>query len=147
MELRRREQHKKKHGLDLLIIDYLQFIKSSKSGDRYSEVSEISRSLKNMAKTLDIPVIVLSSINRDFEKRSNKRPILSDLRDSGNIEYDAHMVIFLYNEWFYKKEAEKGKSEVLVRKNRSGPTGHFFLMFDFEHCRFQNYVGGNEPNW
>ncbi len=131
---------KAERGLDLIIIDYLQLIEAStKVESRLQEISSISRGIKQLAREMDCPVIVLSQLSRNPEARTNKRPILSDLRDSGAIEQDADQVIFLYRDDFYEKDSEeKGICEVIVAKNRNGPTETIKLKWQKEHTRFEN---------
>lgn len=133
-------------GLDLVIIDHLQLVYSNKNygGNRQLEVSEISRSLKMLALELDIPIIVLSQLSRLVEGREDKRPIMSDLRDSGSIEQDADIVAFLYRDDYYNKEAKTSDntslSELLVRKNRSGNTKDINLVFKRDTSTFLNFA-------
>ena len=126
--------------IGMVVIDYLQLMGGSKKGARRSreqEVSEISRSLKELAKDFDCPVICLSQLNRGVESRPNKRPLLSDLRESGSIEQDADMVLFVYRDEYYHQESEdKGLAEVIIAKNRSGRTGTTKLSFSGETVRF-----------
>lgn len=132
-------------GLDLVIIDYLQLITSSEryGGNRQQEVSDISRALKTMALELNIPVIALSQLSREVEKRDDKRPLMSDLRESGSIEQDADIVAFLYRDDYYNKEAKidefTSESEFIIGKNRSGPTGNVDLLFKRNTGTFLNY--------
>ncbi len=145
---------KREHGLDLVVVDYLQLMQSSKRTDsREQEISDISRNLKILAKELEIPVIALSQLNRKVEERTDKRPKLSDLRESGAIEQDADMILFLYRDDVYKdKHAEPdNKAEVIIGKHRNGPTGQIMLRFDKEHTAFDplrreewNYGSGPE---
>jgi len=133
-------RHKMEHGLDFVIIDYLQYIKiSGQHESRVAAFSEISKGLKSAAKTIGIPFLVLSSLNRGPEYRGDKRPVMADLRECGQIEFDSHAVIMLYSDWIYNKSAEKGKTEVIYRKNRGGPLGTHFLRFELENNRFINY--------
>lgn len=127
-------------GLGLVVIDYLQLMRSSgHSESRQLEVSEMTRSLKGLAKELNIPLIVLSQLSRKPEERTDKRPILSDLRESGAIEQDADVVIFVHREEFYNKESEKpGIAEIIIGKQRNGPTGSVELGFQKEFTRFNN---------
>jgi len=131
-------------GLDIVIIDYLQLINGSSkySGQRQQEVSEISRSLKTMAMELNIPVIALAQLSRSVEGREDKRPLLSDLRESGSIEQDADLVAFLYREDYYNKEKSiddyTSESELIIGKNRSGPTGTIDLIFKRNTSTFIN---------
>lgn len=131
---------KQTQGLALVVIDYLQLMQSSGRADsRQQEIAEISRSLKILAKELDIPVIALSQLSRASESRSDKRPMLSDLRESGAIEQDADMVMFLYRDDYYNKETEdKNLAECIVAKNRSGETGTFKLGWRGEYTKFSN---------
>ena len=129
-------------GLDLLIIDYLQLMKGIKrTENRQQEVSEISRSLKSLAKELNIPVIALSQLSRQVEQRADKRPQLADLRESGSIEQDSDVVIFIHRPEVYKKEPspdEMGIAELIIAKQRNGPTGTVKLSFIKELTRFEN---------
>ena len=136
---RRLKQMKK---LDMVIIDYLQLMQSSgRSDNRQQEISEISRSLKVLAKELDIPVIALSQLKRESESQKGKRPILSDLRESGAIEQDADMVMFLFREYYYSKNPEeKDLAECIIAKNRNGDTDTFPLGFKGEYTKFQNLL-------
>jgi replicative DNA helicase len=141
---------KRQHGLDLIIVDYLQLLDASAKRDsnRVQEISEISRGLKTLAKELDAPVLALSQLSRAVEQRQDKRPQLSDLRDSGSIEQDADVVMFVYREEYYIErgpEAERykladvaGKAEILVSKQRHGPTGIAHLRFDGAVTRFSD---------
>lgn len=133
-------------GLGLIIIDYLQLMKSRSSYERREqEISDISRSLKALAKELKVPVIALSQLNRDVEKRPNKRPVLADLRESGSIEQDADVIIFLYREEVYNKSnpAIKGKAEIILGKQRNGPTDIVNLTFLDDSTRFVDYIDGS----
>ena len=126
-------------GLDLLLIDYLQLMqgKQTREGNRQQEISEISRSLKALARELDVPVIALSQLSRAVEMRAEKKPQLSDLRESGSLEQDADMVLFLYRESYYKPDAENaGQTELIIAKHRNGPTGSVNLQFEKETMRF-----------
>jgi replicative DNA helicase len=130
-------------GLGLVIIDYLQLMRSRGSFERREqEISDISRSLKALAKELKVPVIALSQLNRDVEKRPNKKPALADLRESGAIEQDADVIIFLYREEIYNKTkpAIKGKAEVILEKQRNGPTDIVKLTFLADSTRFVDYI-------
>ena len=129
-------------GLDLVIIDYLQLISGSgkrKGENRQQEISEISRSLKVMARELNVPVIALSQLSRAVEQRPDKKPMLSDLRESGAIEQDADMVMFLYRDEYYNPDSEeKGVAEVIIAKQRSGPTGSVKLAWLANLTKFGN---------
>jgi replicative DNA helicase len=134
------------HGLDLLIVDYLGLVQTQeKFGSRREEVGSITKGLKNIANELDISVVGLAQLNRVLEGRSDKRPLLSDLRESGDIEQDAHMVLFLHREDYYDDEAEQGKAEVLCRKNRSGPTGVEYLTYKGSSTEFTDYKAPHKP--
>jgi replicative DNA helicase len=142
-EIRTRARRlKADHNLGLICIDYLQLLESGRSrgggeSNRVQEVSDISRSLKALARELDVPVIALSQLSRAVESRDKKIPQLSDLRDSGSIEQDADVVMFLYREDYYDRETErKGITDVLIRKHRNGPIGEIELHFRSEHSRF-----------
>ena len=125
-------------GLDLLIIDYLQLMQGrSDSESRQQEISDISRALKALAKELDIPVVALSQLSRAVENRTDKRPVLSDLRESGAIEQDADVVMFIYRDEVYNPDTEeKGIADILVRKHRNGPTGDRHLYFQDRYAKF-----------
>ncbi|MEQ1793632.1 MAG: replicative DNA helicase [Nitrospira sp.] len=126
-------------GLDLLIVDYLQLLLSQKAESRQQGIADISRKLKLLAKELDIPVIVLSQLSRECERRDDKRPVLADLRDSGAIEQDADVVMFLYRHEVYDRDTdEKGVAEVLIRKHRNGPIGDRRLKFVDRFARFED---------
>jgi replicative DNA helicase len=127
--------------LDLLVIDYLQIMRAlgNHRGNTVSVVTEISQSVKALAKELGVPVIILSQLSRSVEQREDKRPILSDLRDSGAIEQDADKVAFLYRDEYYNKDtSQKGIAEVLVAKNRNGPIGTAKLQFIGSRTRFES---------
>ena len=126
--------------VSLVIIDYLQLMKGPQGGSREQEISEISRSLKSLAKELNAPVIALSQLNRGVESRPNKRPLLSDLRESGAIEQDADIILFVYRDDYYNPESEdKGLAELIIAKHRSGGLGTIKLQFVGAHTRFNNY--------
>ena len=127
-------------NLGLVIIDYLQLMEStSRSDNRVTVISEITRQLKVMAKELNVPVILLSQLSRAVESRTDKRPMLSDLRESGSIEQDADIVLFLYREAYYNKESQRQNiSECIVAKNRHGETGTVELIWDGQYTRFSN---------
>ena len=127
-------------GIKLVIVDYLQLMKSgSYSDSRQNEVSDISRALKVMARELEVPVVVGSQLSREVEKRADKRPMLSDLRESGSIEQDADVVMFLYRDDYYNKESQfKNVAEVIIGKHRNGSTGTIQLAFDPAKMSFRN---------
>jgi replicative DNA helicase len=148
---------KKRENIGLLMVDYLQLMRGPKnSQSREQEISEISRSLKALAKELKIPILALSQLNRDLEKRKSRRPMLSDLRESGAIEQDADVVMFIYREEYYLKNKEPkpgteehfkwqaemeqvhGRAEIIIGKQRHGPTGTVPLHFDADITRFTN---------
>lgn len=144
MELRSKARRlKAEHGLDLVIIDYLQLMqgRGGKSGDnRQQEISEISRSLKALARELSVPVIALSQLSRSVESRQIKRPMLSDLRESGSLEQDADIVMFLYREDYYTEETDKQNiTEVIIAKHRNGPIDKIDLFFQKEFTKFVNF--------
>lgn len=140
---------KREHGLGLIIIDYLQLMKPRVAMERRDlEISEMSRSLKSLAKELNVPVIALSQLNRKLEDRSDKRPQLSDLRESGALEQDADLVMFIYRDEQYNKEENnpnKGLAEVHLAKQRNGPTGILHLVFKGEYTRFEDMAFGGYP--
>lgn len=139
---------KREGGLDLVIVDYLQLMNAPGAQSREQEIAIISRSLKSLAKELEVPIVALSQLNRSVEKRKGEPPMLSDLRESGAIEQDADVVMFIFREEIYKQDdpALKGKAEIIVAKQRNGPIGRFHLAFLHNSTRFANMVdGNNEP--
>ena len=129
------------HGIKLIVVDYIQLMHVPGTSDnRTNEIAEISRSLKALAKELGIPIIALSQLNRGLESRDEKRPRLSDLRESGGIEQDADLVLFIYREeMYYPDKAEaKGRAEIIIGKQRSGPTGKVDVTFLGQYTKFDN---------
>ena len=142
-ELRARARRlKREHGLSLIVIDYLQLMQISGSVEnRATEIAEISRGLKSLAKELSVPVIALSQLNRSLEQRQDKRPVMSDLRESGAIEQDADLIAFIYRDEVYNPDSpDKGKAEIIVGKQRNGPIGVVSLTFLGKYTRFENFV-------
>jgi replicative DNA helicase len=142
-EVRARSRRlKREHGLGLIVIDYLQLMSVGGTVEnRATEISEISRSLKALAKELDVPVIALSQLNRSVEQRQDKKPVMSDLRESGAIEQDADLIVFIYREEVYDAETpRKGVADIIIAKQRNGPVGEFHLTFLGEFTKFENLV-------
>lgn len=134
----------REHGqLGLIVLDYLQLMQSSSSGEnRVQQISDISRGLKVLAKELNVPVVVLSQLNRNLEQRPNKRPIMSDLRESGAIEQDADLILFVYRDEVYNEDSpDKGIAEIIIGKQRNGPLGVVRLTFLGQFTRFENFAG------
>ena len=134
---------KVEHGLDLIIVDYIQLMQgrvgNRGSENRQQEVSEISRNLKLIAREMNVPLIALSQLSRSVESRPDKRPVLSDLRESGSLEQDADIVAFLYRDKYYDENSEKGDiTEVLIRKHRNGAVKTVELVFRGELTRFMD---------
>lgn len=144
-ELRARARRlAREHGLGMIVIDYLQLMQVPGSKEnRATEISEISRSLKALAKELSVPVIALSQLNRSLEQRPNKRPVMSDLRESGAIEQDADLIVFIYrDEVYHEDSADKGTAEIIIAKQRNGPIGMTRLTFLGQYTRFENFTSG-----
>ena len=134
----------REHGqLGLIVVDYLQLMQSPSSGDnRVQQISDISRGLKALAKELNVPVVALSQLNRNLEQRPNKRPVMSDLRDSGAIEQDADLIVFVYRDEVYNEDSpDKGIAEIIIGKQRNGPLGTVRLSFLGQYTRFENFTG------
>jgi replicative DNA helicase len=148
LELRARARRlARQHGtLGLIVVDYLQLMSSVRDGDnRATEISEISRALKGLAKEIGCPVMALSQLNRDLEKRADRRPVMSDLRDSGAIEQDADVILFIYRDEVYNKESkDQGVAEVIIAKQRNGPVGTIRMAFLKPLTRFENLAGGGD---
>jgi len=145
MELRaraRRIHRQEPNGLSLIVVDYLQLMElPSSTESRVNQISEISRSLKMLAKDLNVPVIALSQLNRAVEQRPNRRPVMSDLRDSGAIEQDAYVILFIYRDEVYNEDSEEGnKAEIIIGKQRNGPIGKVNLTFLKEFTRFEDFA-------
>jgi replicative DNA helicase len=143
LRARTRRIHRQCGKLGLVIVDYLQLMSaaSGASENRATEISEISRSLKGLARELSVPVVALSQLNRSLETRPNKRPVMSDLRESGAIEQDADVILFIYRDQVYNPDTpDKGKAEIIIGKQRNGPIGTISLTFLGEFTRFENFA-------
>lgn len=144
LRARARRLHRQCGKLGLIVIDYLQLMSTGRNVEnRATELSEISRSVKALAKELQVPIIALSQLSRKVEERNDKRPLMSDLRESGAIEQDADIIMMMYREEYYNKDTQdKGSAEVIIGKHRNGPTGTVRLTFLGEYTKFQNHAGG-----
>jgi replicative DNA helicase len=147
LRARSRRLHRQNNGLGLIVVDYLQLMSSNlgkASENRATEISEISRSLKALAKELHVPVVALSQLNRSLEQRTDKRPVMSDLRESGAIEQDADLILFIYRDEVYNSDSpSQGKAEIIIGKQRNGPIGQVELAFRGEYTRFDNLASGS----
>jgi replicative DNA helicase len=146
---RARRLKREQGDLGLIMIDYLQLMQAPGVGEnRATEISAISRNLKALAKELNVPVIALSQLNRNLEQRPNKRPVMSDLRESGSIEQDADLVVFIYRDEVYNEDsAQKGMAEIIIGKQRNGPIGTVRMTFLGQYTKFESYIDdvyGNE---
>jgi replicative DNA helicase len=139
---RARRLHREQKGLGLIVVDYLQLMQvSGKTENRATEISEITRSLKALARELNVPLVALSQLNRSVEQRTEKRPVMSDLRESGAIEQDADVILFIYRDEVYDKDSpRKGIADINIAKQRNGPIGEFPLVFQGQFTRFVNYA-------
>lgn len=148
LELRARARRlKASQKIGLIVVDYLQLMQVPGTREnRATEISEISRSLKALAKELDVPVIALSQLNRQLETRQDKRPVMADLRESGAIEQDADLILFIYrDEYYHEDSSERGIAEIIIGKHRNGPTGTVKLLFRNVFTRFDNLAREDEP--
>ena len=146
MELRARARRiKREHDLGLIIVDYLQLMQTGDASteNRATEISNITRALKGLAKELNVPLIAMSQLNRSLEQRTDKRPVMSDLRESGAIEQDADVILFIYRDEVYNEDSpSKGTAEIIIGKQRNGPIGKVTLTFLGEYTKFENYISG-----
>lgn len=142
---RARRVYRENGGLSMIMVDYLQLMRAPAFSDnRTLEIAEISRSLKALAKELQVPVVALSQLNRSLEQRADKRPVNSDLRESGSIEQDADLIMFIYRDEVYNDNSDlKGIAEIIIGKQRNGPIGRVRLTFQGQYSRFDNYTGGS----
>ncbi len=140
---RARRVYRERGGLSLIMVDYLQLMRAPGFDNRTLEIAEISRSLKALAKELEVPVVALSQLNRTLENRTDKRPVNSDLRESGSIEQDADLIMFIYRDEVYHETTEENKNvaEIIIGKQRNGPIGRVRLTFQGRYSRFDNYAG------
>jgi replicative DNA helicase len=145
MEMRAKSRRaKSEYDIGMIVVDYLQLMTTyGRVDSREQEIAQVSRSLKALAKELDIPILACAQLSRAVEQRPDKRPIMSDLRESGSIEQDADMVMFLYRPEVYRIEDEEGNTqegvaEIIIGKHRNGPTGSVFLTFLGQYSRFEN---------
>ncbi|HZC03300.1 MAG TPA: DnaB-like helicase C-terminal domain-containing protein, partial [Gammaproteobacteria bacterium] len=138
----------REHGLGLVIIDYLQLMQvPGTKENRATEISEISRSLKSLAKELNVPIVALSQLNRSLEQRPDKRPRMADLRESGAIEQDADVIVFIYRDEVYDEASpDKGVAEIIISKQRNGPIGTVRLTFLGQYTRFENFIAADNYN-
>ncbi len=144
MRTRARRVAREHGGIGLIMVDYLQLMRvPGLESNRVNEISEISRSLKALAKEMECPVIALSQLNRSLEQRPNKRPVMSDLRESGAIEQDADVIMFIYRDEVYNPESpDKGTAEIIIGKQRNGPIGSLRLAFLGKYTRFEDLAAG-----
>jgi replicative DNA helicase len=141
LRARARRLARENNGLGLIVIDYLQLMQVPGADNRVNEISEISRNLKSLAKELNVPVVALSQLNRSLEQRPNKRPVMSDLRESGAIEQDADVIVFIYRDEVYNEDSpDKGTAEIIIGKQRNGPIGTVRLTFLGQYTRFENHI-------
>ena len=135
-------------GLDLIIVDYIQLMRGNNPMNRVAEMSDISRSLKLVARELNVPLVALSQLNRAVETRDSKIPNLSDLRESGSIEQDADVVMFIYRDDYYNEDSQRpGETDLLIKKHRNGPTGKVVLMFDKQKQQFRTIDSAHATNY
>jgi replicative DNA helicase len=133
-------------ALGLILIDYLQLMEGSGSENRVQELSRVTRSLKGLARELNVPIIALSQLSRGVESRTNKRPMMSDLRESGSIEQDADLILMLYRDEYYNPDTpDRSIAEIIVTKHRNGPVGTVKLLFEPQFTRFRNMAHPSRP--